>query len=122
MNNLTACFLRRSQLPFAFPTDRACIECGLETCWQPNRDAVRMACIANTLEVEELWVSAPLIEEARKNPHLQVTGDAVLLPFDDGGNLLQEKLFPHSVRGRRGSERLSRIWQVIFCPKPLQIG
>jgi hypothetical protein len=101
MNNLTACFLRRSQLPFAFPTDRACIEAGLDTCWQPNRDALRMAIIPNTLEVEELWASPPLIEEARKNPHLEEMGDCRSLPFDEKGYLLQEKLFPHSVRGRR---------------------
>lgn len=101
MNNLTACFLRRSQLPFAFPNDRACIEVGLETCWQPNRDAVRMAVIPNTLEVEELWVSVPLVEEARQRPHLEVTGEPQALPFDATGNLRQEKLFPHSVRGRR---------------------
>jgi hypothetical protein len=101
VNNLTSCFLRRSQLPFAFPTDRTCIEAGLDTCWQPNRDAVRMAVIPNTLEVEELWVSAPLVEEARKNPHLEVEGDLQALPFDAAGNLIQEKMFPHSTRGRR---------------------
>jgi hypothetical protein len=101
MNNLTACFLRRSQLPFAFPTDRTTIEAGLDTCWQPKRDVVRMAIIPNTLEVEELWVSAALVEEARKRPHLEVTGDLRALPFDAAGNLEQEKLFPHSVRGRR---------------------
>jgi hypothetical protein len=101
VNNLTSCFLRRSQLPFAFPTDRTCIEAGLETCWQPNRDAVRLALIPNTLEVEELWVSAPLIEEARKRPHLEVTGDLQVLPFNAADNLEQEKLFPHSTRGRR---------------------
>jgi hypothetical protein len=102
VNNLTACFLRRSQLPFSFPTDRTCIEAGLDTCWQPNRDAVRMAIIPNTLEVEELWASAPLIEEARKSPHLELTGELQSLPFDAAGQLEQEKLFPHSVRGRRG--------------------
>jgi len=101
MNNLTACFLRRSQLPFAFPNDRTCIEMGLQTCWQPNREAVRLALIPNTLEVEELWVSAPLVEEARKNPHLEVTGACQPLPFDESNNLIQEELFPHSVRSRR---------------------
>ncbi len=93
--------MRRSQLPFTFPTDRACIEAGLDTCWQPRREAVRMAIIPNTLEVEELWVSAPLVEEAQKHPHLDVTGDQKPLPFDVAGNLIQEQLFPHSVRGRR---------------------
>jgi hypothetical protein len=102
VNNLTACFLWRSKLPFAFPTDRECFEAGLATCWQPDRDAVRMAVIPNTLELSELWVSAPLAEEARGRAHLEVAGDPRPLPFGDAGNLRQEELFPHSVRGRRG--------------------
>ncbi len=101
MNNLTACFLWRSKLPFAFPTDRACLQCGLETCWQPNRNALRMAIIPNTLELTDLWVSAPLLEEAKRHPHLEPQGELQPLPFDDGGNLLQNRLFHHSVRARR---------------------
>ncbi len=102
MNNLTACFLWRSKLPFSFPNDRACLEAGLATCWQPNREAVRMAVIPNTLEVADLWVSPVLIEEASRNPHLEVTGPLQEPPFDAAGNLKQETMFPHSVRGRRG--------------------
>jgi hypothetical protein len=101
MNNLTACFLRRSQLPFSFPTDRECLVCGVETCWQPNFDRLRLALIANTLELAELWVSPALLDEAKAHPHLDVTGAAQELPFDAAGNLVQERLFPHSVRGRR---------------------
>jgi hypothetical protein len=103
MNNLTACFLWRSKLPFAFPTDRECLENGLATCWQPNHDQIRMAFIANTLEVAELWVSAPVLEEARKQPHLKIGGELAPLPFNVFGNVIQEQLFPHSVRGRRKS-------------------
>jgi hypothetical protein len=102
MNNLTACFLRRSQLPFAFDNDGECIAMGLQTCWQPDLAKVRMALVPNTLELVELWVSPALAEEARARPHLESTGDARPLPFDEAGNLEQEKLFPHSVRGRRG--------------------
>jgi hypothetical protein len=102
MNNLTACFLCRSKLPFSFPTDRECIEMGVQTCWQPNLHALRLAVIPNTLELAELWVSAPLVEEARSRAHLEVAGEPLALPFDAAGNLEQEKLFPHSVRGRRG--------------------
>jgi hypothetical protein len=101
MNNLTACFLWRSKLPISFPTDRECIEAGLKTCWQPNLETVRMAVIPNTLELAELWGSPPLLEEAGRNPHLQITGASQPLPFDAAGNLEQERLFPHSVRGRR---------------------
>jgi hypothetical protein len=101
MNNLTACFLWRSKLQFAFPTDRECIERGLQTCWQPNREQLRMALIPNTLELAELWVSPPLVEEARKHPQLEVTGEARALAFDAAGNVRQEEMFPHSVRGQR---------------------
>jgi hypothetical protein len=101
MNNLTACFLWRSKLPLPFPDDKSCIEAGVRTCWQPNPGALRMAVIPNTLELSELWVSAPLAEEAGADPHIEVGGEARPLPFDAAGNLRQEKLFPRSVRGRR---------------------
>jgi hypothetical protein len=103
MNNLTACFLWRSKLPFDFPTDRECIEAGIATCWQPDVSALRMAVIPNTLEVADLWVSQPLAEEARRRPHLEVGGEPRPLPFDAGGTLQQAKLFPHSVQGRRAN-------------------
>jgi hypothetical protein len=101
MNNLTACFLLRSKLPFSFPTDRGCIASGLETCWQPKWEKVRMAIIPNTLEVADLWVSPPLLEEAKAKPNLEVRGKPRAISFDGADNLLQEELFPHSVRGRR---------------------
>jgi hypothetical protein len=101
LNNLTACFLWRSKLPFSFPTDRECIEAGLATCWQPDPKAVRMAVIPNTLELAELWVSLPLSAEAQRLSNLEISGTPQPLPFTAAGNLEQEKLFPHSVRARR---------------------
>ena len=101
MNNFTARSLWRSKLPFAFETDREVIDMSLETCWQPVAEKVRFAVIPNTLEVSEMWVSAPLAAEAKGNPNLELVGDPMPLPFDAAENLIQEKLFPHSIRGRR---------------------
>ncbi len=101
MNNLTARALWRSKLPIAYDTDREVIAACLDTCWQPELDKVRLCLIPNTLEVAEMWVSAPLLPVVRQNPHLQLVGQPEPLPFDAAGNLVQEKLFPHSVRGRR---------------------
>jgi hypothetical protein len=101
MNNLTACFLWRSKLPIAFATDRECLEAGVATCWQPDLARVRMAVIPNTLELTELWASPALLDEAHRRPHLEVIGEPRPLPFDAAGQLDQETLFPHSVRGRR---------------------
>jgi len=102
MNNFTARSLWRSKLPFAFDTDREVLAMAVETCWQPVLSKVNFAVIPNTLEVAELWVSAPLAVEAKGNPNLELVGGPMPLPFDSAGRLMQEKLFPHSVRGRRG--------------------
>src|SRR5262249_21119947 len=81
MNTLTACFLGRSKFPFGLPSDRECLETGAETCWQPRTDAIRLAVIPNSLEVAELWVSAPLAEEAKSRSDLAVDGPFRPLPF-----------------------------------------
>ncbi len=105
MNNLTACFLWRSKLPIAFPNDKQCIITGLETCWQPDLKAIRMVIVPNTLELAELYVSAPLLDEVKKNKDLLISGDSFELNFDGSGNLNQKKLFPNSAQGRRISAR-----------------
>ncbi len=102
MNNFTARSLWRSKLPFAFETDREVIAACVETCWQPESPKVKFCVIPNTLEVAELWVSASLLAEVKAHPHLELVGSPQPLPFDAAGNLVQEKLFPHSVRGKRG--------------------
>ncbi|WP_029631563.1 nickel-dependent lactate racemase family protein [Zavarzinella formosa] len=101
MNNLTACFLRRSQIPFAFETDAETIGMAIQTCWQPIAEKLKVVIIPNTLEVSEMWVSAPLAALARQKADLKVSDEAIPIPFDSKGNIEQEKLFPHSVRGRR---------------------
>jgi hypothetical protein len=103
MNNLTARFLWRSKLPLAFDNDRECIQAGVDTCWQPDPDKLKFCIVPNTLEVAELWVSPVLAQVAYDNPDLEVVDGLRELPFDSSGNLVQESLFPHSVRGRRTS-------------------
>ncbi len=105
MNNLTARFLWRSKLPIGFDTDREVIEQSVETCWQPIADQLKFCVIPNTLEVAEMWVSPALAAVARETPHLELVGGPIPLPFDAAGNVMQERLFPHSVRARRVGHR-----------------
>ncbi len=101
MNNLTARFLWRSKLPLGFDTDRECVQQAVDTCWNPIEDSLKFCVIPNTLEVAEMWVSPTLAAEAKSVPGLEVVDSPRELPFDSAGNLVQEALFPHSVRGRR---------------------
>lgn len=101
MNTLTSCFLWRSKLPVAFANDRECIEAGVETCWQPDVNRIRMVMIPNTLELAEMYVSSSLLELAQQSDQLQVEGELAELSFDGRGNLEQSQWFPNSVCGRR---------------------
>lgn len=101
MNSLTARSLWRSKLPFAFDTDREVIARAIETCWNPDPATLKFAVIPNTLELDEIWVSAALAAEAMGNGDVELVGQPTSLPFDAKGNLMQEAMFPHSVRGKR---------------------
>ena len=103
MNNLTACFLWRSKLPLAFRNDRECLQAGLDTCWQPVFDNLRMAIIPNTLELETIWASPTLLQEAKGRPDLALEKPSSPLAFDAHGNLNIPALFPNSVPGKRGA-------------------
>jgi hypothetical protein len=101
MNYFTANFLLRSKIPIALANDRVCIETGIKTCWQPRREKLRLAIIPNTLELTQLWVTAPLAEEAKGDRELRVSRESRPIPFDRGNDVVQEELFPHSTRAKR---------------------
>jgi hypothetical protein len=103
LNNMTSCCLWRSKIPFAFPTDRECIEASIQTCWQPEAGKVRMAFIPNTLELTELWVTQPLADEARNLTDVKTDSDARPIPFDSVGTLQQTTMFPKCWRARANS-------------------
>jgi len=102
-NVMTARCLWRAKKPFAFPTDRACLEAAIATCWQPEFEKVAFAVIPNSLEVAEIWASESALEMAKSNAHWQVEGNAIDLPFVSDV-LNQETLFPHSTRSKRAAE------------------
>jgi hypothetical protein len=102
INTLTSCCLQRSRIPLTLPTDREVIEAAVETCWRIDPAEARVVVIPNTLELNSLWVSAPLESEVRAHPHLALETDYLAMPFGPDGSLEQARLFPDSVRGRRG--------------------
>jgi hypothetical protein len=77
---------REGPLPLALPSDREAIEVGLFSA-VPGRSP-RVCRIKNTNTLEEISVSAALLDEVKQNPKLNVMEPAAALPYDGQGNLL----------------------------------
>ena len=84
-NCLTAGNFAAAKQPVALPTDREVIATGLMG--RDSADA-RVVWIRNTLELDTLWLSPALLEEAEKRPNLSRIGPAQDLRFDSEGALL----------------------------------
>lgn len=102
VNVLTSCFLERARIPITLPTDEAVIRTALETCWRVDPMEARMVIVPNTLELATAWVAPALEAEVHAHPHLSFETEFLPLPLSGDGALDQERLFPESVRGRRG--------------------
>jgi hypothetical protein len=61
-----------------------------------------MVLVPNTLELTTFWVTCQLAAEVNAHPELVFETGFQPIPFDRQGTLDQERLFPESVRARRG--------------------
>jgi hypothetical protein len=101
MNCLTSCCLLRSKIPIDLPSDRACLEQGLLTCWQPDPKLLRMAIIPNTLELSQLWCTEAVLPQFKNNREVEIGTTPRALPWTSDGRVNQPALFPESTQGRR---------------------
>ncbi len=101
VNSLTSNFLTRARVPLSLPDDQRVIQACLDTCWKVDPQEARLVIIPNTLELTTLWVTEPLAPEVEAHPELRFESGFQPMPFDASGQLVQERLFPESVRARR---------------------
>jgi hypothetical protein len=106
VNCWTSNFLTRARIPLSLPTDRDVIAACLDTCWKIDSTFARVLLIPNTLELTTLWVTKPLAKEVQNHSEIAFETDFLPIPFDDRGNLDQERLFPDSIRARRNKDRM----------------
>ncbi len=101
VNSLTSNFLTRARIPLSLPCDRDVFTACLDTCWRIHAGEARMVVIPNTLELTSFWVTSPLAAEVAARSDLFVETEFLPIPFDEQGNLEQERLFPDCQRARR---------------------
>jgi hypothetical protein len=85
-NALTACAPQKSRRPPVMASDREGIETALSTAGVSDPAQARIVRIANTRDLERLWISEALLEEA-KAAGLEIERGPFDLTFDSSGNL-----------------------------------
>jgi len=88
INCITAGVTASGKIPIHVPTDREAILLALKTCARVRHPLSRIVWIRNTLALEHIRVSEPLLEELKGHSQIEIEGDAAPMPFDGQGNLL----------------------------------
>ena len=84
VNALTSNFIHGMKLPWSVPTDREALETAAA---QFDPATVRMAIIDDTLHLTRVWLSEPLLDEARSLTNLNFASESAVLRFGSDGSL-----------------------------------
>ena len=87
VNAITSGVLATARIPLQMPTDREAIQLALKSCARVKHPETRIVWIKNTLSLEKLYASEPLLAEIRKNSQIEILGDPRPMPFDGNGGL-----------------------------------
>jgi len=90
INSITGMGPECGRIPIAFEQDRDALQAAFDNSGVLNSSDLRLVWIKNTLEMEYLWASEPMLNEAKANPKLEVVSGLLDIPFDAGGNMVME--------------------------------
>jgi hypothetical protein len=86
-NLVASTFLERGKMPMVAETDCQALEVALRTSWIAPGEEPRVARIRNTLHLERMLVSRPVLEEIQGRERVEVVGD-FRDPCDAAGSFL----------------------------------
>ncbi|QGQ46147.1 lactate racemase domain-containing protein [Metabacillus sediminilitoris] len=81
-NALTSTVIDVIKLPMCLDTQELAVKAAIKTCNAFDLNKVRVVRIKNTLEIDEIWISESMIEEARKNSNLEILTELEELVLD----------------------------------------
>ncbi len=87
-NLLTSTTAPAGKIPMVMRTDRQAIQAAIKTCFIGDPRQVRLARIKNTLSLDRILISENLIDEAKADPRIKVTGRPGEMNFDAAGSLV----------------------------------
>ncbi|MGI6004120.1 MAG: hypothetical protein ACOX88_01690 [Christensenellales bacterium] len=86
-NCLTSKVLDVCKIPLVAPSDKAAIAAAVYACALADRDNLKMVRIADSLHVDEMYVSQALYRNILSNPAIEILEEPTEMAFDGNGNL-----------------------------------
>ncbi len=87
LNCIVSTYVQRAMLPIVLATERDAVLAALGSLGLPDPLRARIVRVANTLHLEDVWASEPLVGELHGRPHIAEVGPIEPLRFDDRGRL-----------------------------------
>ncbi|MFZ5648017.1 MAG: hypothetical protein ACOY30_10410 [Bacillota bacterium] len=87
LNAMTSNFVQRAMIPMTLPDDLSAVQAAVKSLGSIGIDKVRMVRIKNTLNLEYMMVSGPLLPEAAANPSVTIIKETPMA-FDVNNNIL----------------------------------
>jgi hypothetical protein len=88
INSITGMGPECGRIPIAFDQDREALQAAFDNSGVLDAKDLRLVWIKNTLEMEYLWASEPMFNEAKANSSLEVISGLQDVPFDTAGNMV----------------------------------
>jgi hypothetical protein len=86
-NVITSACLDGALIPIPMRTDREAISLAVKTLVRVRTGEERIVRVHDTLSLERISVSEPLLDEVNASPNMEVAGELARLDFDGNGNL-----------------------------------
>jgi hypothetical protein len=90
INSITGMGPECGRIPISFDKDQDALQAAYDNSGVIDPKDLRLVWIKNTLEMEYLWASEPMLKEAKANSNNEVVSGAQEIPFDKGGNMVVE--------------------------------
>ena len=88
LNCVTAVAPEKARLPIIGKTDRLAIDYAFASAGPVTADTVRLCWIKNTMRLDRMFVSEPLLEEVAANKDLEVVSELSEMRFNEDGELI----------------------------------
>ena len=87
-NTFTSLVPNVAKLPVIMDNDRECVAAAIMLCAGTDRNNPRVIRIKNTLNLGEIYISEALMEDAKRNPQIEILGKPEAMVFDKYGTLV----------------------------------